>query len=136
MTPERPRLHTTVVFLQVSFQAIKHSMAGKASDGLPCWLDGRMLTMLCRDLKACRDQAAGQGDAHQALETACSQCDALLGHCPGGLDSTLCHHHLDAILAGLQRALAALPLPPAEQVPTGLWYSATRHLREGWRRLS
>ncbi len=135
MNPERPRTYTTVVFLQVSFQAIKHSMAGKASDGLPCWLDGRMLRMLCRDLKACRDQTVAHDEAHQALEAACTQCDALLAHCPGGLDSTLCHHHLDAILAGLQRTLLALAAPPAA-APTGLWHNATRHLREGWRRRS
>ncbi|MCL7940823.1 hypothetical protein M8009_11035 [Halomonas sp. ATCH28] len=135
MTPERPRIYTAVVFLQVSFQAIKHSMAGKASDGLPCWLDGRMLRMLCRDLKACRDQAAAHDEAHRGLAAACTQCEALLAHCPGGLDSTLCHRHLDAILVALQHALAALAAPPAA-APSGLWHSATRHLREGWRRLS
>ncbi|PRY71972.1 hypothetical protein [Halomonas ventosae] len=135
MNPERPRITTTVVFLQVSFQAIKHSMAGKASDGLPCWLDGRMLRMLCRDLRACRDEAVAHEEAHRALEAACTQCEELLGHCPGGLDSTLCHRHLDAILVGLQHALVSLAPPPAS-APTGLWHSATRHLREGWRRLS
>ncbi|MGM0537449.1 MAG: hypothetical protein ACQER5_15485 [Pseudomonadota bacterium] len=135
MNPERPRVTTTVVFLQVSFQAIKHSMAGKASDGLPCWLDGRMLRMLCRDLRACRDAAVDDEAAHRALEAAATQCEVLLGHCPGGLNSTLCHRHLDAILVGLQRALVALsPLP--DSAPTGFWHSATRHLREGWRRLS
>lgn len=135
MNPERPRMYTTVVFLQVSFQAIKHSMAGKASDSLPCWLDGKMLTMLCRDLKACRDQTVAHDVAHQALEAACTQCDELLAHCPGGLDSTLCHRHLDAILVGLQRALLSLDAPPAAE-PTSLWLNAARHLREGWRRLS
>ncbi|MDI5892574.1 hypothetical protein [Halomonas rhizosphaerae] len=135
MNPERPRVYTTVVFLQVSFQAIKHSMAGKASDGLPCWLDGKMLRMLCRDLKACRDEAIDHDEAHLALEAASTQCDELLAHCPGGLNSTLCHRHLDAILVGLQRALVALATPTAA-APTGLWHNATRHLREGWRRLS
>ncbi|CAM3467473.1 hypothetical protein [Halomonas lysinitropha] len=135
MNAKHSRTYYTVVFLQVSFQAIKHSMAGKASDELPCWLDGRMLKMLCRDLKTCRDQAPAHEEAHRGLEAACAQCDALLAHCPGGLNSTLCHRHLDAILVGLQRALLALDAPPPVEHP-GLWHNAARHLLQGWRRLS
>ncbi|SEK88481.1 hypothetical protein [Halomonas daqiaonensis] len=135
MNPERPRMYYNVIFLQVSFQAIKHSMAGKASDGLPCWLDGKMLKMLCRDLTACRDQAVAHDEAHQGLEAACTQCEELLAHCPGGLNSTVCHRYLDAILVGLQHTLVSLDAPPTAK-PTSLWHNAARHLREGWRRLS
>ncbi|MGM0982507.1 MAG: hypothetical protein ACQEXG_03645 [Pseudomonadota bacterium] len=135
MNAKHSSTYYTVVFLQVSFQAIKHSMAGKASDELPCWLDGRMLKMLCRDLKTCRDQAIADEEARRGLEAACDQCDALLAHCPGGLNSSLCHHHLDAILVGLQHALLSLDAPPPSEHP-GLWHNAARHLRQGWRRLS
>jgi len=135
MPAERSRIYPTVVFLQVSFQAIKHSMAGKASDELPCWLDGKMLTMLCRDLKACRDQTGTNEAARQGLDAACAACETLLAECPGGLDSRLCHHHLDIILAGLQGALSVLASAPTS-LPRHPWQSAARHLREGWRRLS
>jgi TRAP-type uncharacterized transport system fused permease subunit len=136
MNTQRPRVYYTAVFLQVSFEAIKHSMAGKASDRLPCWLDGKMLTMLCRDLKACRDEAASRDEAREALETACIECDALIGYCPGGLDSTLCHRHLNAILVALHDAIEALDTPPVTASPSRLWQSAAQHLRQGWRRLS
>jgi len=135
MTPQRPRMYYTAVFLHVSFKAIKHSMAGKASDGLPCWLDSKMLMMLCGDLKACRDQAATRDGVHQSLEVACIECDALLARCPGGLDSTLCHCHLDAILEALQDAIDALTTV-AEPADTSLWRNASRYFLQDWKRHS
>ncbi|QTF91497.1 hypothetical protein [Halomonas sp. BM-2019] len=135
MSTEHPKAYYTAVFLQVSFKAIKHSMAGKVSDGLPCWLDGKMLAMLGRELKECRDQAADNNAAHQALSRASLECERLLSHCPGGLDTSLCHRHLDAILTALQCAVPALAGPPAAPA-TSLWQSAREHLREGWKRLT
>ncbi|MGJ7460685.1 hypothetical protein ACR80S_06120 [Halomonas sp. MA07-2] len=135
MSKERPKAYYTTVFLQVSFRAIKQSMAGKASDGLPCWLDTRMLGMLSRELKACGDETVHPAEAHAALETAREECEQLLSRCPGGLDSTVCHRQLDAILEALQRAIDALANAPA---PPGAspWQSATRYLLQGWKRLS
>jgi hypothetical protein len=135
MSTEHPKAYYTAVFLQVSFKAIKHSMAGKASDGLPCWLDSKMLTMLCRELKECRDQVRDNDAAHPALARASQECERLLSHCPGGLDTSLCHRHLDAILTALQSAIPALAGPPAA-TSSPLWQSAKEHLREGWKRLS
>ncbi|WP_416137292.1 hypothetical protein ACM26W_12360 [Halomonas sp. HK25] len=135
MSTERPKAYYTAVFLQVSFRAIKQSMAGKASDGLPCWLDTRMLGMLCRELKACCDEATHPAAAHEALESAREACSQLLARCPGGLDSTLCHHHLDAILEALQRAIDALDNAPAPADPSR-WQSASRYLLQGWKRHS
>ncbi|MBB3189322.1 hypothetical protein [Halomonas cerina] len=135
MSTPRPQMYYTAVFLRVSFQAIQRSMAGKASDGLPCWLDSQLLLMLSRELDECRDRVASRPEVHQALEDASGECTMLLSHCPGGLDSTLCHRHLDAILVALQQAIAALDAP-TDAGPTRLWRSTAQHLRQGWRRLS
>ncbi|MFC2991494.1 hypothetical protein [Halomonas tibetensis] len=135
MSTERPKAYYTAVFLQVSFRAIKQSMAGKASDGLPCWLDTRMLGMLARELKACVDQTPHPTAAHEALETASEECDQLLARCPGDLDSTLCHRQLDAILEALKRAIEALTNAPAP-ADESRWQSASRYLVQGWKRLS
>ncbi|MFO8046611.1 MAG: hypothetical protein R6U30_12185 [Halomonas sp.] len=135
MSTERPKAYYTAVFLQVSFRAIKQSMAGKASDGLPCWLDTRMLGMLSRELKACVDETTQPAAAHEALEAARVECDQLLACCPGGLDSTFCHRHLDAILEALARATDSLAHAPAPK-DAPLWQSASRFLVQGWKRLS
>jgi hypothetical protein len=135
MSTERPKAYYTAVFLRGSFRAIKESMAGKADDGLPCWLDTRMLNMLCRELKACREEPTLPAEAHEAIESAREACDQLLSRCPGGLDSTLCHRHLDAILEALQRAIDALAVAPAPAAPSR-WQSATRYLLHSWKRLS
>lgn len=68
MSTERPKAYYTAVFLQVFFRAIKQSMAGKADDGLPCWLDTRMLGMLCRELKACSEEPTLPAEAHEAID--------------------------------------------------------------------
>ncbi|MBE0489868.1 MAG: hypothetical protein IBX53_12400 [Halomonas sp.] len=135
MSTERPKAYYTAVFLRGSFRAIKESMAGKAGDGLPCWLDTRMLGMLCRELTACSEEATLPADAHEALESAREACEQLLSRCPGGLDSTLCHRHLDAILEALKRAIDALDRTPSSP-DASRWQSATRYLLHGWKRHS
>lgn len=135
MSTERPKAYYTAVFLQVSFRAIKQSMAGKANDGLPCWLDTRMLSMLSRELEACSEEVPHPTAAHEALKTAREECDQLLARCPGGLDSTLCHRQLDAILEALKRAIDALANAPAP-ANESRWQSASRYLVQGWKRLS
>ncbi|MBB3332680.1 hypothetical protein BDK63_003580 [Halomonas campaniensis] len=135
MSTERPKAYYTAVFLQVSFRAIKDSMAGKAGDGLPCWLDTRMLGMLCRDLQACCIETDDQDPAHRPLADARDACDQLLARCPGGLDSTLCHHHLDAILEALGQAITALDRPPSPP-DASRWQTASRYLLQGFRRLT
>ncbi|WP_282038328.1 hypothetical protein [Halomonas alimentaria] len=135
MSPQRPKAYYTAVFLQVSFQAIKNSMAGKASDTMPCWLDSKMLMMLSRELKECQAQAEDNDAARRALAQASDECDALLKRCPGGLDAPLCHRHLDAILDALQRASAALPQAPATP-PASRWEHARQRFREGFKRLT
>ncbi|MDY7116835.1 hypothetical protein RAN53_10785 [Halomonas sp. SSL-5] len=132
MSPQRPKAYYTAVFLQVSFQAIKNSMAGKASDTMPCWLDSKMLMMLSRELKECQAQAEDNDAARNALSQASDECDALLKRCPGGLDAPLCHRHLDAILGALKRAGAALPQTPAAP-PSTRWEQARQRFREGVR---
>lgn len=135
MQRDHPKACYTVVFLQVSFRAIKDSMAGRSSPGVPCWPDSGMLTMLCRDLAACRDQLEEDDAAREALSQATEQCEQLLTHCPGGLDTALCHRHLDAILTALQRASSLLTTPePA--APASRWQSASRYLIESFRRIS
>lgn len=133
MNAERSRLYYTTVFLHVSFQAIKHSLAGKESDALPCWLDTRMLMMLSAELQGCRDRATAFGDVRRPLDTACRHCERLLAQCPGALTSTVCHHHLNAILTPLHDAMDMLAAP-APLTPTGIWQTATRRLRQRWAR--
>ncbi|MFN2332630.1 MAG: hypothetical protein ABR580_12390 [Halomonas sp.] len=135
MSTERPKAYYTAVFLQVSFRAIKQSMAGKASDGLPCWLDTRMLDMLSREIEACSEEVTHLTAAHEALETAREECIQLVARCPGGLDSTYCHRHLDAILKALQRAIDSLANAPAS-TDESRWQSASRYLMQSWKRLS
>lgn len=136
MSTERPKAYYTAVFLQVSFRAIKQSMAGKASDDLPCWLDTRMLGMLSGELEACSDEAVHPTTAHQALESARQACEELLSRCPGGLDSSVCHRYLDAILEALQRAINALANAAPAQPDASRWQSASRYLLQAWRRPS
>ncbi|MCH4565400.1 hypothetical protein MKP05_20075 [Halomonas sp. EGI 63088] len=133
MNAERSKVYYTAVFLHVSFQAIKRSMAGRESDSLPCWLDTNLLMMLSRELRACRDQGGYLGDARQALDAAYYHCGLLLAQCPGGLNSKLCHQHLDAILLPLQQAIEVLAAPCAIS-STGFWQATARRLRRGWRR--
>lgn len=133
MDADRSRLYYTTVFLHVSFQAIKHSLAGKESDALPCWLDSRMLMMLSTELRSCRDQAIPFREAQVALGTACHHCELLLAQCPGALTSSLCHRHLNAILAPLHEATEMLAKPTASS-PVGVWQTATRRLRQRWSR--
>lgn len=133
MNAERSRLYYTTVFLHVSFQAIKHSLAGKESDALPCWLDSKMLMMLSAELQGCRDQAIGFREARVAFETAFHHCELLLVQCPGALTSTICHRHLNAILAPLHEAMEML-VAPASASPDGVWQTATRRLRQRWAR--
>jgi len=135
MSKERPKAYYTAVFLQVSFRAIKQSMAGKASDGLPCWLDTRMLGMLSRELEACCDETAHPDAAHQALETARQACEELVSRCPGGLDSSVCHRYLDAILEALKQAIDALANAPTP-ADESRWQSTSRYLVQGWKRLT
>lgn len=133
MNAERSRLYYTTVFLHVSFQAIKHSLAGKESDALPCWLDSKMLMMLSAELHGCRDQAIGLREVRVALDAACHHCELLLAQCPGALNSTICHRHLNAIMAPLHEAMAMLAAPSVSS-PIGAWQSATRRLRQCWAR--
>lgn len=135
MSTERPKAYYTAVFLQVSFRAIKQSMAGKASDDLPCWLDTRMLDMLSRELESCSDETAHPAAAHKALESARQACEELLSRCPGGLDSSVCHRYLDAILEALQQAIEVMAEAPAPAAPSR-WQSATRYLLHGGKRVS
>ncbi len=134
MRADKPQAYYTAVFLQVSFRAIKNSMAGKASDSMPCWLDTRMLSMLARELKEAQSLASDGEEAERALALASEECDALLKRCPGGLDAPLCHRHLDAILDALQRAIDALPQAPATP-PDTRWEHARQQFRAGFRRL-
>ncbi|MGM0703977.1 MAG: hypothetical protein ACQEUG_16470 [Pseudomonadota bacterium] len=108
MNAERSQLYYNCVFLHVSFQAIQHSMAGKKNDSLPCWLDTNLIAMLSRELQNCREQAAPFADTRNALDTAIYHCGLLLAQCPGALNSQLCHHHLDAIMAPLKEAMTQL----------------------------
>lgn len=134
MNAERPKVYYTAVFLHVSFQAIKHSMAGGGKrDSLPCWLDTGLLMMLSRELRDCRDLAGSSDNIRQALDAACYQCGLLLAQCPGALNSTLCHQHLDAILQPLQQAIEMLAAPPGTS-PASFWQATARRLRRGWRR--
>lgn len=89
--------------------------------------------MLCRELKACCEESGHHGPAHEALETARGECEALLARCPGEMDSTLCHRHLNGILEALQRAIDSLTKLPASPDAT-LWQSASRHLLHNWKR--
>lgn len=134
MRADKPQAYYTAVFLQVSFRAIKNSMAGKASDSMPCWLDTRMLSMLARELKEAQSLASDGEEAERALALASEECDALLKRCPGGLDAPLCHRHLDAILDALQRAIDALPQAPATP-PDTRWEHTRQQFRAGFRRL-
>ncbi|WP_346795923.1 hypothetical protein R5M92_10720 [Halomonas sp. Bachu 37] len=113
MTNEQRQVHLTAVFLRTSFDAIKSSMAGKLEDALPCWLDASMLMMLNRELHGCYRQAKPLFDTQtvQLLALAAQQCDVLLAQCPGLLNSTLCHRHLDAILTPLQAAMQRMSAP-------------------------
>ncbi|SFU94913.1 hypothetical protein [Halomonas korlensis] len=133
MNAERSRLYYTTVFLHVSFQAIKHSLAGKESDALPCWLDTRMLMMLSAELKGCRDRAIALGEVRRPLDAACDHCEILLAQCPGALTSTICHRHLNAILAPLHDVMDILSAPTPLS-PTSVWQAATRRLRQRWER--
>ena len=111
-------------------------MAGKASDDLPCWLDTRMLGMLSGELEACSDETIHPTAAHQALVSARQACEELLSRCPGGLDSSVCHRYLDAILEALRRAVDALAnvAPTTPDAPHR--QGASRYLLQAWRRRS
>lgn len=135
MNAERSRLYYTTVFLHVSFQAVKHSLAGKESDALPCWLDTGMLMMLFTELQGCRDRATTCSDAGRSLASACHHCERLLAQCPGALTSTVCHRHLNAILAPLHDVMGMLATP-TPSTPAGVWQTATRRLRQRWAPLS
>ncbi|WP_043527854.1 hypothetical protein [Litchfieldella xinjiangensis] len=120
------QLHYTCIFLHVSFQAIKRSLAGREQDTSPCWLDSDMLLMLSRELQACCRQAPPQSVLRQRLDTASAQCGLLLALCPGALTGQLCHQHLDAILSPLRDALEQLADSP------DVWQRAAQRLK-GWR---
>lgn len=89
--------------------------------------------MLCRELKACGEEPGHNAPAHEALDTARVECDTLLARCPGGMDSTLCHHHLDTILEALGQAVAALDRPPSPS-DGSRWQVASRYLLPHWTR--
>lgn len=133
MYAERSQLHYSCIFLHVSFQAIKHSMAGKATDSMPCWLDSKLIMMLSRELRGCRAQAAPYPDIAQALDTAIYHCGLLLAQCPGALNSKLCHYHLDAIMLPLKESISFLA-PPTTNPPPGTLQAYTRRLFTLWRR--
>lgn len=133
MQAERPKAHYMLVFLQVSFRAIKNSMAGKASDSMPCWLDTRMLMMLSRELRECQI-ASDSEEVEQALAPAIEACDALLERCPGGLDSSHCHRHLATILDALQHAIEALPQQAPAPSSVSRWEYARQQIRAGFQR--
>lgn len=133
MYTARSQLHYSCIFLHVSFQAIKHSMAGKTTDSMPCWLDSKLIMMLSRELQGCRAQAAPHDDVEQALDTAIYHCGLLLAQCPGALNSQLCHHHLDAIMAPLKDAIALLAPPASNPAPSGGLQTYARRLFKGWR---
>ncbi|QJQ94808.1 MULTISPECIES: hypothetical protein [Halomonadaceae] len=132
---ERSRVYYTTIFLHISFQAIKRSLAGKKNDTQPCWLDSTLLLMLSRELESCRMAVGPSGELRQALDNAYYHCGLLLAQCPGALTSKLCHHHLDAILAPLQQASAMLSSTPSTS-GHGFWAATTRRLRQGWPRSS
>ncbi|WP_444999518.1 hypothetical protein [Halomonas mongoliensis] len=134
MHAEKPKAYYTAVFLQVSFRAIKNSMAGKASDSMPCWLDTRMLMMLSRELRECQALASDSEEAERALAPAIEACDALLERCPGGLDSSHCHRHLAVILDALQHAIEALPQQAPAPSPASRWEHARQQIRAGFQR--
>src|SRR5690554_8159889 len=113
MRADKPQAYYTAVFLQVSFRAIKNSMAGKASDSMPCSLDTRMLSMLARELKEAQSLATDGEEAERALALGSEDCHALLKRCPGGLAAPPCHRHLHPHLHALPPATAPLPHPPA-----------------------
>ncbi|WP_051530248.1 hypothetical protein [Halomonas halodenitrificans] len=135
MSSHRPKAYYTTVFLQVSFQAIKNSLAGKASDSIPCWLDSKMLMMLLRELKECQALPEVNDTARRALGQASEECEQLLGLCPGGLDTTRCHRQLDAIIDALQRAGSALPQAPSAPTAPSRWQAAKQQIRDGLKRL-
>ncbi|TFH86181.1 hypothetical protein EQG41_13895 [Billgrantia azerbaijanica] len=133
MNAERSQLFYTCTFLYVSFQAIQHSMAGKASDSLPCWLDTGLITMLSRELRSAREQASPFPEVSEALDVAIYHCGLLLAQCPGALNSQLCHHHLDAIMVPLKEATARLSAAPAT-AGSHSWQHTARRLLKKWRR--
>ena len=133
MNAERSQLFYTCTFLYVSFQAIHHSMAGKANDSLPCWLDTSLITMLSRELQKCRAQASAFLEVREALDTAIYHCGLLLAQCPGALNSQLCRHHLDAIMVPLKETTALLSAPSAATASSG-WPHSARRLLTKWRR--
>ncbi|WP_163557079.1 hypothetical protein [Halomonas sp. NO4] len=133
MNAERSQLFYTCTFLYVSFQAIQHSMAGKANDSLPCWLDTSLITMLSRELQKSRTEASAFPEVREALDTALYHCGLLLAQCPGALNSQLCRHHLDAIMAPLKDATALLSAPPVKATSHS-WQHAARRFLSAWRR--
>ncbi|PMR73483.1 hypothetical protein [Billgrantia endophytica] len=133
MNTERSQLYYTTVFLHVSFQAIKHSMAGKEENSMPCWLDTNLIMMLSRELQECSMSARPFGDVKQALDTAIYHCGLLLAQCPGALNSQLCRHHLDAIMTPLKDAIAVLAPPAPNSQPSGTLQTYARKLFKGWR---
>lgn len=135
MSSPRPKAYYTTVFLQVSFQAIKNSLAGKASDSIPCWLDSKMLMMLSRELKECQERTEVDDTARRALAQASEECDQLLRLCPGGLDTTRCHRQLDAIIDALQRASSTLPKAPSVPPTPSRWQATKLQIREGLKRI-
>ncbi|WP_110650336.1 hypothetical protein [Salinicola peritrichatus] len=132
MTSERSQLYYTCVFLHVSFQAVQNSIPTVSPTATsPCWLDARMLKMLLRELKRCRQVASPFADVHAALDTATYHCGLLMAQCPGALDCQLCHYHLEAIILPLREAVARLSgHEPATAPPS----SAGRRLRNWFRR--
>lgn len=133
MNAERSQLYYTCIFLHVSFQAIQHSMAGKASDSLPCWLDSSLITMLSRELQKCRAEASPYPEVSEALDTAIYHCGLLLAQCPGALNSQLCRRHLDAIMVPLKGATTMLSATPTATASHS-WQHTARRLLGRWRR--
>ncbi|MGP9797230.1 hypothetical protein ACT3UJ_07710 [Halomonas sp. 86] len=119
MTSEQRQLRQTLGFLRTSFEAIQHSIAGRLSDPLPCWLDTGMLSMLAGELNRCCKEAKPLF-APQVVEQiflAAQQCELLLKQCPGVLNSAICHRQLAAIMLPLNNALQLIVIPPKRRWP-------------------
>ncbi|QFU01995.1 hypothetical protein FIU83_10120 [Halomonas sp. THAF5a] len=134
MNAERSQLYYACVFLQVSFQAIQHSVTcSTRQDDTPCWLDAQTMSLLLGELQRCRRQAGPMKDVAPCLDTAFYHCGLLMAQCPGALNRPLCQHHLEAIIAPLKQAatrLSGKAKPAAEHRATSTGERLRRWL--GW----
>ncbi|OLO03831.1 hypothetical protein BTW07_12695 [Salinicola socius] len=127
MSSERSQLYYTCVFLQVSFQAITHSVLANTEQTSRCWLDARTLEMLLDELKRCRQNASPFREVHSSLDQATYHCGLLMAQCPGALDRHLCRHHLEAISAPLGQAVRSLATASAQSNRTSSSARGFRH---------